>query len=328
LTPREKKMGRHYAFRTTFASGAINTDARTISGVSVITEGPALGHGVMIDAESLSTVKTCAETYGSGLKVKMNHRSGADAIVGRLSSFRIEGQQLRADLQLLKSHPQTAVVLEMAETMPESFGLSISFSGALEGEEGETQFMRCLEIYSCDIVDSPAANPSGLFSKFDTTNNQHTKPMLIETPEYLALVAEHKTTCELGVKLKTDFEAVTAEKTELSAKLSEAQNKLTDADKAITELKASIEKTAAEHAAALSDFDKKVSAKAATHRARPVLSSQQGRNRRHVLQVIITHKPTCLTLISISPASRMPRWRASSKSFCRSMSSRAPTRPM
>ena len=76
MTPREKKMGRHYAFRTTFASGAINTDARTISGVSVITEGPALGHGVMIDAESLSTVKTCAETYGSGLKVKMNHRSG------------------------------------------------------------------------------------------------------------------------------------------------------------------------------------------------------------------------------------------------------------
>jgi len=257
-------MGRTYAFRTTFASGAINTDARIISGVSVITEGPALGHGVMIDAESLSTVKTCAETYGGGLKVKMNHRSGADAIVGRLSNFRIEGQQLRADLQLLRSHPQTAIVLEMAETMPESFGLSISFSGALEGEEGETQFMRCLEIYSCDIVDSPAANPSGLFSKFDTTNNQHPKPMLIETPEYLALVAEHKTTCEFGVKLKTDLEAKTAEVTDLSAKLSEASTKLKDADTAIFELKASIEKTAAEHAAALSDFDKKVSAKAAT----------------------------------------------------------------
>ena len=87
--------------------------------------------------------------------------------------------------------------------------------------------------------------------------------MLIETPEYLALVAEHKNTCELGVKLKTDLEAVTAEKVELSAKLSEAQNKLQEADKAITELKASMEKTAAEHAAALSDFDKKVADKAA-----------------------------------------------------------------
>jgi len=113
-------------------------------------------------------------------------------------------------------------------------------------------------------VDSPAANPSGLFSKFDTTNNQHPKPMLIETPEYLALIAEHKIACEQGVTLKANFEALTAEKTDLSAKLSEASNKLTDADKAITDLKASIEKTAAEHAAALSDFDKKVSAKAAT----------------------------------------------------------------
>ena len=100
--------------------------------------------------------------------------------------------------------------------------------------------------------------------KFDTTNNQHIKPMIIETPEYLALIAEHKIACEQGVTLKANFEALTAEKTDLSAKLSEATNKLTDADKAITELKASIEKTAAEHAAALSDFDKKVSAKAAT----------------------------------------------------------------
>ena len=88
--------------------------------------------------------------------------------------------------------------------------------------------------------------------------------MLIETPEYLALLVEHKTACEQGVTLKANFEALTAEKTDLSAKLSEASTKLKDADTAISELKASIEKTAAEHAAALSDFDKKVSAKAAT----------------------------------------------------------------
>lgn len=257
-------MGITYAFRATFASGAINADARSISGVSVITEGPALGHGVMIDAESLRTVRACAETYSGGLKVKVNHWSGADAIVGRLTGFRIDGAQLRADLQLLKSHPQSAIILEMAETMPESFGLSISFSGALEGEEDEVQFMRCLEIYSCDIVDSPAANPTGLFSKFDTTNKQHPKAMTIETPEFLALQAEHKQTCELGVKLKTELEAANAEKTELSAKLSEATNKLKDADTAIATLKASIEKTAAEHAAALSDFDAKVKAQAAT----------------------------------------------------------------
>jgi len=98
--------------------------------------------------------------------------------------------------------------------------------------------------------------------RFDTT----TKPnaMTIETPEFLALQAEHKTTCEQAVALKSDFEAKVAEVTALSAKLSEAQTKLKDADTAITSLKASMEKTAAEHAAALSDFDAKVAAKAAT----------------------------------------------------------------
>lgn len=144
--------------------GAINAEAGIIEGVSVISEGPALGHGVMIDATTLETVKACSESYSGGLKVKMNHYSGADAIVGTLRNFRIDGPQLRADLQLLKASPHRALVLEMAQEMPEGFGLSISFSGSVDEEDG-VKFARCLEIYSCDIVDQPAANPTGLFSK-------------------------------------------------------------------------------------------------------------------------------------------------------------------
>jgi len=97
---------------------------------------------------------------------------------------------------------------------------------------------------------------------FDTTNQ--TKPMIIETPEYLSLKAEHEATCEQAVTMKANLEAATGKVTELTAQLSEAQTKLQDADKAITELKASMEKTATEHAAALSDFEKKVSDAAAT----------------------------------------------------------------
>lgn len=84
-------MAAQIKFKAAFvAGGKVNGEARRLEGVSVITEGPALGHGVMIDAESLATVKTCAEEYRGGLKVKMNHYSGADAIIGSLSNFRMD----------------------------------------------------------------------------------------------------------------------------------------------------------------------------------------------------------------------------------------------
>jgi hypothetical protein len=96
----------------------------------------------------------------------------------------IDGIQLRADLHLLKSHEDFEKILEMAENMPGSFGLSISFSGEcddvevpsddseeVEPNSGElptgpveiVRAARCMEIYSADLVDQPAANPTGLF---------------------------------------------------------------------------------------------------------------------------------------------------------------------
>ena len=47
----------------TFAASAGVIDAQTgiIRGVSLITKGPALGHGVMIDDKTLEQVKTAAE---------------------------------------------------------------------------------------------------------------------------------------------------------------------------------------------------------------------------------------------------------------------------
>ncbi len=62
-----------------------------------------------------------------------------------------------------RNHDATPRILEMAELMPDTFGLSISFSGEHE-EQGDTVFARCSEIYSADLVDAPAANPTGLFS--------------------------------------------------------------------------------------------------------------------------------------------------------------------
>ena len=144
-------------------TGDIDSAAATIKNVSVITVGEARGHGMQIDEKTLLQVKAAAETYAGGLKVKTDHYSGFNEIVGALKNFTIDGDQLRADLFLLKNHDATARIIEMAELMPDTFGLSISFSGDHE-EDGDTTFARCSEIYSADLVDTPAANPTGLFS--------------------------------------------------------------------------------------------------------------------------------------------------------------------
>ena len=144
-------------------TGDIDAAAATIKNVSVITVGEARGHGMRIDEKTLLQVKAAAETYSGGLKVKTDHYSGFNEIVGALKNFTIDGDQLRADLFLLKNHDATARIIEMAELMPDTFGLSISFSGDHE-EDGDTTFARCSEIYSADLVDTPAANPTGLFS--------------------------------------------------------------------------------------------------------------------------------------------------------------------
>ena len=147
----------------------VDREAGVLRGVSVITEGEAKGHGMIVDGITLDQVKACAETYVDGLRVKMDHYTGIDAMVGVLRDFVIDGTQLRADLHLIKNHEDFEKILEMAETIPGSFGLSISFSGEsdripVSGVEGVLiEAARCMEIYSADIVDQPAANPTGLF---------------------------------------------------------------------------------------------------------------------------------------------------------------------
>jgi len=117
----------------------------------------------MVDSTTLAQVMASAKTYANGLKVKMNHEGRAGDIVGFVTNFAVDGEILRGDFHLLKSSPHREYVMELAETIPDTFGMSISFSGPDESKEGKL-FARCTEIYSCDLVTEPAANPSGLFS--------------------------------------------------------------------------------------------------------------------------------------------------------------------
>ena len=151
----------------TFAASAGVIDAQTgiIRGVSLITKGPALGHGVMIDDKTLEQVKKAAEQYSGGLKVKLDHSGGAGDIVGYIDTLRIEGEKLLGDLHLLESSVHRAYILEIAERIPDTFGLSIAFSGPSEKSADKlTTLQRCSEIYSVDLVSEPAAN-AGLFAR-------------------------------------------------------------------------------------------------------------------------------------------------------------------
>ena len=134
-----------------------------IEGVSIISVGEAKGHGLFVDDITLQEVKACAESYAGGVKVNLDHGAGIKDIVGFCDNFRIVGKKLVADLNLLETAEKRAYVLEIASRMPDTFGISIAFSGPVRERDGRS-FASCTELYSADLVQTPAANPTGLFS--------------------------------------------------------------------------------------------------------------------------------------------------------------------
>lgn len=178
------------------AGSRVDAAAGVIRGVSLITEGPALGHGVFIDATTLAQVKAAAETYSGGLKVKMDHAGGAGDIIGWIDGFRISGNKLLGDLHLLETSEHRGYVLEIAQKIPDTFGLSLAFSGGTETVGKDKQLMqRCTELYSCDLVSEPAANKGGLFSrstktKMDEPNKTPADPIAEALSQFAARLAK------------------------------------------------------------------------------------------------------------------------------------------
>jgi hypothetical protein len=174
----------------------VDREAGVLRGVSVITAGvEAKGHGIWIDQTSLEMVKTSAETYVDGLQVKSDHGSGFGEIEGVLRDFVIDGNQLRADFYLIKSGEEYERIMEMAEMMPSSFGLSIEFSGVSE-EIDDYRYARPVEIYAVALVDQPAANPSGLFQAMPEDIKPEEVPPVAPVEE----VKVEEVTAELEVK--------------------------------------------------------------------------------------------------------------------------------
>jgi len=132
-------------------------------GISVITAGPALGHGMVIDADTLEQVVQAGNDLGQ-VKVLSDHSSSVSNIIGYLENFTLDGGRVRADLTLFESHEGFAYFSELIATLPGQIGFSISFSGVPRVADDETRLANVSTLYSVDLVTTPAANPTGVYS--------------------------------------------------------------------------------------------------------------------------------------------------------------------
>jgi hypothetical protein len=135
---------------------------KKFKGISVITAGPALGHGMVIDAETLSQVVERGNEAGQ-VKVLSDHSSSISNIIGYLENFSLDRGRVRADLTLFESHDGFSYFSELISTLPGQIGFSISFSGIPREAADGTMLADVQNLFSVDLVLSPAANPTGIF---------------------------------------------------------------------------------------------------------------------------------------------------------------------
>ena len=138
-------------------------DEMELGGVSILEVGEAKGHDLFVDKTSLETALKLMGSAKNGVKVKMNHGSGLDAVVGFARNPRIEGDKLVADLRLLRNSPHYGLIKEMASEAPDQFGVSLAFVNESETINGK-DYIRPQSIASADLVSSPAAT-NGLFEE-------------------------------------------------------------------------------------------------------------------------------------------------------------------
>lgn len=240
----------------------IDASAGVIYGVSVITKGDAKGHNMIVDDTTLKQVLSVAQSHKDGVKTKFgaDHKAGISDVNGVLRNFRIEGDKVKADLHLLKADIHFAKLLELAQTAPNEFGLSASFSGDHE-IIGHDKCARCSEIYSVDLVSDPAANPNGLFSTKTNNNTMKEIALALGLPESATeaeIIAAGKIALEAKCKYEADAEAkkkleAEAEKKKMEGKKEEKDEKFSAVVEQLTNLSAkfeALEKSKVEFAAA------------------------------------------------------------------------------
>jgi hypothetical protein len=189
-------------FRAAIAKGASKVDRDggrygfgVVTGVSVITRGEALGHEMWVDQDFMSDVVAAINAKDTGTKARFTHpglsSDGLGTYLGKLHDAVLIDDQVIADLHFKEAATKTPdgnladYVMTLAAEAPEDFGLSIVFDNDEESslahmydntfngrfvspdEENKNNYIhaRLASLRAGDVVDSPAANPNGLFHR-------------------------------------------------------------------------------------------------------------------------------------------------------------------
>jgi hypothetical protein len=176
-------------------------NSNTIQGVAIISTGPIIGHGLNADAVTIQQAFDAIQA-NDGLRVTiaaegMTH--GDDPLNGYIAGYiapdtvRIDGDVLRGDIEFLQTFERSQYFVELANTIPGAWGLSIVFLQA----EPDNANARIARLFAAAIVMIPAANPTGLFSA-QTQQTQTMTPEEIQTliDERLAPLVDRITACE------------------------------------------------------------------------------------------------------------------------------------
>ena len=179
----------------------VDREANVLRGVSAIARGPALGHGMFVDALMVSQVVEAGNAAKGGVKARFTHpgmsSDGLGTLLGRAENFRVESGKALADLYIVKSaftSPKGDIAtyaMDLAEESPDKAGFSIVFSRDLDAEaafiaensmaQGDDSIflspdeknvrnyphVRLSELHDVDLVDDAAANEDGMFSAPD-----------------------------------------------------------------------------------------------------------------------------------------------------------------
>ncbi|MEE9609538.1 MAG: hypothetical protein V3U03_17510 [Myxococcota bacterium] len=162
----------------------------------MIEQGPAIGHGFLIDEKTIEQVVALGNARQGGIKSRFTHpdacHDGLGSELGRATNFRKseDGTRALADLHLLDAAAHSPEgdlrkwAIEIADEDPGLVAMSIHFGGKkekqveTEGEhEGEQKkdeagnplppILRVSHLHAADMVDTGAANRRGLFGTSD-----------------------------------------------------------------------------------------------------------------------------------------------------------------
>lgn len=197
------------------APNRVDRDKRIIYGVSAAQAVEALGHGFLLDATTLEQIVALGNKTKNGVGIKSRYThpglssDGMGKQLGRMKNFRVENDKAVGDLHIYESASNTPSgdlaghVMDLAEEDPDAFGMSIVFEGhgvwtLADGSEADLNeerpdnaltdipVVRVDALDAVDVVDEPAANRDGMFSRALWGTNIKAEQMFGSFDELLA----------------------------------------------------------------------------------------------------------------------------------------------